>query len=234
MIQILVISNFLDNGFEATLRSKTNVLIVWKEQFPFFANFWVTTLKPFSGKARQRFQNYLNQNLVIGRFLENGFHATLSSKTNVLRVWKGHFIFFFPNFWVTKLQPFSGKLRQSVQNYLNQNLVIGTFLENGFKATLSSKTNVFSVWKGHFSVFCQFLSGEVETIFWESETKHSKLFKSKNSHKKLLRKWFWSYVQLKNEYSEHMKRAFFSFFEIFEWRSWNRFLGKWGKAFKII
>ena len=190
MIQILVISSFLDNGFEATLRSKTNVLIVWKEQFPFFANFWVTTLKPFSGKARQRFQNYLNQNLVIGRFLENGFHATLSSKTNVLRVWKGHFIFFFPNFWVTKLQPFSGKLRQSVQNYLNQKIVIRSFLENGFEATFSSKTNIRSIWKGHFSVFLKFLSDEVETVFWENEAKHSKLSKSKFGYRKLLGKYF--------------------------------------------
>ena len=63
-----------------------------------------------------------------------------------------------------------GKVRQSVHNYLNQNLLIGSFLENGFKATLNSKTNVLSVWKGHFSVFCKVLSEEVETVFWESET----------------------------------------------------------------
>ena len=44
--------------------------------FWFFANFWVTKLKPFSGKARQSFQNYLNQDLVLGSFLENGFEDT--------------------------------------------------------------------------------------------------------------------------------------------------------------
>ena len=68
---------------------------------------------------------------------------------------------FFANFWVTKLKPFSGKVRQSIQNYWNQNLIIGSFLENGFEATLSSKTNVVSVWKVHFSVFCKFLSDEL-------------------------------------------------------------------------
>ena len=68
---------------------------------------------------------------------------------------------FSANFWVTKLKPFSGKERQSVQNYWNQNLVIGSFLENGFDATLSSKANVVSVWKVHFSVFCKFLSDEL-------------------------------------------------------------------------
>ena len=30
------------------------------------------------------------------------------------------------------------EVRQSVQNYLNQNLVIGSFLENGFEATINS------------------------------------------------------------------------------------------------
>ena len=40
---------------------------------------------------------------------------------------------------------FSGKVRQSKVNYLDQNLVVGSFLENGFEATLSSKSNILSV-----------------------------------------------------------------------------------------
>ena len=75
---------------------------------------------------------------------------------------------FFGKFWLTKLKSFSGKVKQSVPNYLNQNLVIGSFLENGFEATLSSRTNVVRVWKEHFSGFCKFSSDEVEIIFWES------------------------------------------------------------------
>ena len=116
-------------------------------------------------------------------------------------------------------------VRQSIQNYLKQNLVIGTFLENGFEATWSPKTNVLSVWRGHFSVFCKFLSDEVKTLFQDCEGKRLKLFKSKSGHKKLLRKWFWRYRELKNEFSERLKRAFFSFMQIFEWRSSNPFLG---------
>ena len=38
---------------------------------------------------------------------------------------------------------------------------IKAFLENGFGA----KMNVESIWKQGFSVFCKFLSDEVETIF---------------------------------------------------------------------
>ena len=137
----------------------------------------------------------------------------------------------FANIWVTKLKPFSGKVRQRVQNFLNQNLVIKSFLGNGFEAIFTSKTNVLNVWKVHFSVFWKFL---IESFFWESRGKRSKLFKSKFGHRKLLRKWFSSYLQLKNECSECWKRAFFSFLQVFAWRSWNHFLGKWGKAFKTI
>ena len=118
---------------------------------------------------------------------------------------------FFANFWLTKLKPFSGKKRQSEVNYLNQDLVIGGFLENGFEATLRSKTNILSVWKGHASVFCKFLIDEVETVFWEKEAKWGKLFKSRFSHRRLLRKWFWGYLEIKNECSEHLKKETLSF-----------------------
>ena len=122
---------------------------------------------------------------------------------------------FFANFWVTKLKPFSGKVRQSVQNYLNLNLVIGSFLENGFEATFSSKTNVLTVWKEHFSVFCKFLSDKVETLFWENHAKRSELLKSKFGYRKLLRKCFRNYLECENECSERLKRAFLSFFANF-------------------
>ena len=113
------------------------------------------------------------------------------------------------------LKPFAGKVTQSVQSYLNENLVIGSFLENGFEATLSSKTKVVSLWKGHFSVFCKLLSGEVETIFWESHAKRPKRFKSKFGHTKLLGKRFRNYLETKNEGCERLKGAFFSFFQTF-------------------
>ena len=140
----------------------------------------------------------------------------------------------FASFWVTKLKLSSGKMRQSFQNYLNKMLAIGSSLENVFEATLSSKTNVLSVWKKHFLVFCKFLSDEVETVFWENETERSEVFKLKFGYRKLLRKWFWSYLELKNECSEHLKRAFLKFLQIFEWRSWNRFLAKRDNAAKTF
>ena len=161
------------------------------------------------GKVRQNIKNCLNQNLVIATFLENDSEASLRSKTNFLIVWKWYFSVFC-NFWVAKLKPFSPKVRRNVKNYLNQNLVIGSFLQNGFEATLSSKTNVLSVWKGHFSVFCKFLSDEVKTVFWENETEP---FKFKVGHKKSFKKWFWSDLEIQGECSEHLEREIFSFLQ---------------------
>ena len=110
---------------------------------------------------------------------------------------KSIFRCFFSNYWVTKLKPFSRKVSQSERNCLNQNLAISSILENSFEATLSSKTNVLSVWKRHFSVQFKFLSDEVETVFWESETEPSKSSEFKVDHRKLLRKRFWSDLRSK-------------------------------------
>ena len=122
---------------------------------------------------------------------------------------------FFVSFWVTKLKWFSGKVKQSIQDYLNQTLVIASFLAKSFGATLTSKTNILSVLKEHYSVFCKILSDKFDTYFWETNVKHSKLLKSKFGQKNLLRKWIWSNLGIKNECFEGLKKAFFSFLELF-------------------
>ena len=169
--------------------------------------------------------------MVSGSILENGCKATSRWKTILLSISKKKV---FYNFWVTKLKPFSMKVRQRVQNYLNQNLIIESFLENGFEAPLRSKTNVMSIWKGYISFFRKFLSGEVETIFRESETKRSKLFKSKFRHRNLLTKLPRSFLEFHKQYCVCLNIAFLSFLQISYWGRWNHFLAKWGKEFKII
>ena len=82
--------------------------------------------------------------------------------------------------------------------------------------------------------FLQFLSDEVETIFYESKAKGSKLFKSKLNHRKLLRKWFWSSLEIKNECSDHLKRAYFIFLQISEWWSWTHFRESEAKRSKLF
>ena len=85
--------------------------------FSFFANFWVTELKPFSGKVRQRLQIYLNQNLIIRTFLENSFEAFWSSITNILFVWKGHFSVFLQIFKWRRRNCFRGKWDNTAKSF---------------------------------------------------------------------------------------------------------------------
>ena len=48
------------------------------------------------------------------------------------------------NFSVTKVKSLPGKVRESVQDYLNENLVEGSIIENVFH-TLTSKVNVVNI-----------------------------------------------------------------------------------------
>ena len=185
----LVIGSFLQNGFEATLGSKMNRVSIWKGKFLGFLQFlndeaeiifWKSKaecLKLFKSKSSQR------------NLLRKWFRSFVELKNQYC----GHlkivfFIFLFLSFWLTKLKPFPGKVRQSVQNYLNQYLIIGSFLKNDFEAILNSQMNVLGIGKGYFSVFWKFFSDEVETNFWESETEFSRPIKSKVGHRKLFRK----------------------------------------------
>ena len=134
---------------------KRMLWLIEKGIFHFFANFRVAKLTLFSGKVRQSAQNNLNQNLVIGNVLENSFEATLSSKRNVLSLWKGHFSVSYKLLMDEVETIYCEKVRESTQNFLNQYFVIGRFLENSFEATFSSKTNVLIAWKWYFFNFLQ-------------------------------------------------------------------------------
>ena len=68
-----------------------------------------------------------------------------------------------------------------------------------------------SVWKGHFSVFCKFLSDEVETVFWESEAKRSKLFKSKFAYMDFLENGFGAILSSKTNVWT-FEKSIFQFF----------------------
>lgn len=152
-------------------------------------------MKQFAGKARQSVLNCLKSKSITARVLNNGFKASVRSKTNILNTGKRH-PSLFADLWVMKFKPFSGKVRQSISNYLNLKLIIGRTLEEDLQATSSSKTNVLSVF------FYKFLSDEFETVLRKSKVKRSKPFKSEVGFRKHSRKWFSSYLEVKNECSE--------------------------------
>ena len=230
----MVIVTFLENGFEANQSSKTNVLSVWKGHFLDFIKFLSDEVENFFWESEAERSKLFKSKFRHMKLLRKWFWSYLECKSECSERLKKALFSFLQVFWVIKLKALSGKVRQNIKSYLNQNLIIGNFLEKCFEANLSSRTNVLSVWKRHFSVFIKFLSDEVDLFFWENETKCSSLHKSKFGHMKLFRKWFWGYPELKNECPERLERAFFSFLHFFDWRSWNLFLENWDNAVKTF
>ena len=78
----------------------------------------------------QNVQKCLNQNFIIGSFSESGFEPTLSGKPVLLSVWRNHFSGFF-TFLSDKNETILSKSEaKRSKNSANQNLVVGSFLEN--------------------------------------------------------------------------------------------------------
>ena len=177
----------------------------------------------FLGKKSENLQSSLNLSFLLDNILENGFEATISSKSSVLSVFMSDKI--ETVFWKSEAKC-SKLLKFKIGNKKQFRKWFWSYLEVKNKCSESLKMTFFT--------FCKFLSDNVKTVFWKSEAKHSKLFESKVGHRKFFRKWFCSYLVVKSECSDCLKIAIFSFLYIFQWRSWNRILGKQRKAFKIV
>ena len=75
---------------------------------------------------------------------------------------------------------------------------------------------------GVFYLFASFWMTMLKPFFG----KRGKPLETVYLKRKHFRKWFWSYIQIKNECFECLQMEFFTFLQIFEWQSWNCFLGK--------
>ena len=124
---------------------------------------------------------------------------------------------FFAKFWVAKLKPFSGKARQSAKIYLNQNLGIRTLLENNFWTNVELKNECCEPLKRAFFSFLQLFERRSWNHFLGKWSNVLKSIQIKFGHQNLLRKWFWSNLEHKDECCNVLKRVFFSFLQIFEW-----------------
>ena len=110
---------------------------------------------------------------------------------------------------MTKLKILSRKVRHSLHNHLNSKLVIESILENCFEVSMSPKTNVLNIWKEQCLDFCKVLRYKIETVFSKSGAEEQ--FKFKVGHKRHFWKWLWGYLELENECSGRLTRAFFTF-----------------------
>ena len=214
------------------MHSNTTVLSIWKEHFSgFFCKFLSEKVETIFWERENEPSRWFKFNDGCWKFFRKWFWRDPEIKNECSEHLE---IELFSFLWVTKFKPFSGKVRQSFQNCLNQSLIMGSFFRKWFWGYLELKNECSERLKRVFFSFLQILSDNVETVFWEWESEPSKTFKFKIGKRQLFRKCFGSALEIKNEGFERLKRAFFSFFQIVEWPGWNRFLGKQDIAFKTI
>ena len=170
----------MENCFEATWTANTNPLSVWKEHFSVFSQFLSDKVKTVFCEYEANPSRLFKSKFDHSKLLRKLFWSYLELKKQMLRAFKKRIFQFFANFWVTKWKPFPRKMMQSVQNYLNQKLFIRSLLGNGFQPTLSFKTNVLNVWKGHVSIFCRFFEWWCWNRFLGKQGKTFKTVKMKN------------------------------------------------------
>ena len=139
---------------EQALAQKPMFRAFQKAIFQFFASFWVTKLKLFSGKVRQSVPDYFNQALVRASFLENCFGAAVSSKTNVLGIWKGYFSDFC-KFLSDKFETIFWKSEGKCSKIFESKFGHRNLLRKWFSSNLELKSELCEHLKRAFSSFLQ-------------------------------------------------------------------------------
>ena len=105
------------NFFQAVLKSKANVLSVWKRHISPVRKFLSDKFESIFWVSKTKLWNFFKSRDSRGKRFGKWFWCYLTWKANVLSVWKWS-CFLFANFWVAKLKPFSGKARQSLQKLI--------------------------------------------------------------------------------------------------------------------
>ena len=152
--------------------------------FQFFANFWVTYWKYFLGKGSKVLKTVYIKIWSHDAFQKMVLRLPWGQKRMFWSFRNGIF-HFLPSFKWQNWNHFLGKRDKALKTWTFENDI--------------------------FQFFFKFLNDEVETIYWTSEAKRSKLFKSKFGHRKFFRNLFWSYLKVKNECSQRLEMTFFTF-----------------------
>ena len=86
------------------------------------------------------------------------------------------------------------------------------------KVPRGQKHIIWALENGTFSTFSKFLSNEVEAVFFGKLGKaFKKLFEYKVSHKKYFKKWFSSYLEVKNRSKQFSRRPGQNIQNSFNW-----------------
>ena len=112
--QRLFIGSILENCFEATLLSKTNVLSVWKCHFSLFYTFLSSEVETVCWKSKAKWPKLLKPKFGHMKLFRKSFWSYLEVKNICFETLKMTFFSFLENVWVTKLKRLFRKSRQTV------------------------------------------------------------------------------------------------------------------------
>ena len=132
----------------------------------FFAIFCMTKLKPFSGKAKQ--------SLFKPKFCTRDHFSSLEVKNECSESLKIAFSTFC-KFLNDRVETISWESRKKRWKIMEGKVFNEEYFWKWFSYYLQVKTNVLSVQKCHFSLFCKCLNDKVKTVFWKSEAMPWKL-----------------------------------------------------------
>ena len=103
----------IQNSFEATLRWKMNVLMVEKWQFRRFCKLLSDEVEAVLWESKAKGSKVLKSKVIHMKHFLKWFWNYNRVKSECSQCLKILFLIFFANFLVAKLQPFTGKSRQS-------------------------------------------------------------------------------------------------------------------------
>ena len=144
----------------------------------------------------------------------------------ILWAFENCIFYFFCKFLIDEVETIFWNIEAKCSKLFKSKFSLWKFLRKWFWNDLELKNKCSEYLKRAFSVFCKFLRGEIETVFWQREAEPSRPIKLKDGYRKLFRKWFWSDLEIKSRIFWAFGKGNFHFFAIFVWRSWNHFLGK--------
>ena len=161
------------------------------------------------------------------------FSRYLSSKTNALTIQKWY-CSLFCNFFSNEVEVVSWKSEAKRSDCLNPKLIIERILENHLKLCLGQKRIFWTFEIGIFYYFADFWVAKLKAFSAKARQILQNSLNPNLITRSISENNFEATLKSKNNSSECLKMAFFTILVIFEWRSWNCFLGKRSKAFKTV
>ena len=177
--------------------------------------------------------------MVVGSFLENGFEATWRWKTIFLG-FKCDIFHFFCTVLRDKVETIVKESKSEPPKWFHFKICQRKYFRNWFWSYLEVKNECserlkMDIYIYIYIFFAHFLVNKLKMFLRKAGQSTQNCVNLKSDIVYILENGFETTLRSKaGSVVEPLKKTNFSFLHIFEWRSWNNFQEKWGKAFKSI